>query len=66
MHVIYPYREITKEMCAATYLYTAILVLGLGVVRELLRPMVCDLLSGRNPNRSRSLRGDMIHELSLC
>jgi hypothetical protein len=55
-----------KETVATISLYTAILVLGLGVVRELLRPVVCNLLSGRNPDRSRSLRGDIVHELSLC
>jgi hypothetical protein len=45
-------------------LYTVLLILRLGVVRELLGPVVGDLLSSRNPDRSRRLRGDMVHELS--
>jgi len=47
-------------------LYIAILILSLGVVRKLFRPVCRDLLSGRNPDRSRRLGGDMVHELHLC
>ena len=62
MHITHLYR-LQYETVAAI---RSLLILRIGVVWGLLRPVVSDLLSGRNPDRIRRLRGDVVHKLSLC
>jgi hypothetical protein len=52
-----------KKTAPAIQMHTALLILRLGVVRELFRPVVRNLLPCRNPDRFRRLRGDMVHKL---
>ena len=63
MHITYLYIRLQFETVAAIQL---LLILRIGVVWRLLRPMVSDLLSGRNPDRTGRLLGDMVHKLFLC
>lgn len=62
MHITHLHR-LQYETVAAI---RSLLILCIGVVWRLLRPMVSDLLSGCNPNRTGRLRGDMVHKLLLC
>ena len=55
-----------NETASAIKLYSKRLVFCLGVVRELYRPVIRNLLSGRNPDRAWRLGGDVVHELHLC
>jgi len=63
MHITHLYVKLRIETVAAIQ---SLLILRIGVVWGLLRPVVSDLLSGRNPDRIRRLRGDVVHKLSLC
>ena len=63
MHITLFYVKLQIETVAAIQ---SLLILRIWVVWGLLRPVGSDLLSGRNPDRTRRLRGDMVHELCLC
>lgn len=63
MHITHLYIRLQLETVAAIQL---LLIPRIGVVWRLLGPMVSDLLSGRNPDRTGRLLGDMLHKLSLC
>ena len=63
MHITHVYVKLRIETVVAIQ---SLLILRIGVEWGLLRPVVSDLLSGRNPDRTRRLRGDVVHKLSLC
>ena len=58
--------RVYNETAPAMKLYSTRLILCLGVVRELSRPVIGNLLSGGYPNGARRLGGEVVHELRLC